>query len=557
MNDTRNSGEPDKVSPEQLDALFETVGRSDAPGLVVGVAQHGKRLYRRGFGLASIPLGVANTAWTRMRIGSVSKHITCLAALLLAEDGKLDIEHGVRRYFPSLPLLEGEPTLRQLMTHTSGYRCYLDLGSLADGLAVRPSGQALAAQLRQGAVNFAPGEKMNYCNGGYQLLSLVIEQVAGMPFEQFLQERIFTPLGMMDTASIPSDLELQRGMATLHVAHPPELGGGWRRGIFPTVEIRGEGAVVSTVDDMLTWLAHMRASRKTVGSHASWELMTTRTILNSGLVIPYALGLMRTAYRGVDTIHHSGGVIGGSCQMITVPAHALDIVIMTNGAPVNPIELAHRIIDLILGDAQLGEPQAKAEAAGYQYLAGTRYHASTTGMLFSFAVMPEGQLGLSLLDNPPVAMSEVDGMLRLGFEDVAAGPLELQTSTLPSEGQAPAFLTLNDGGHAERYQRLPATAPALVQVGQALLGRYHAPDLNADAVMCFDGARLLLEVQGGYGGDVWELEAFGHDVFGIRFGGEHPPMRGVLCTERRDGAVIALVVNTPRTRHLRFERLAG
>ena len=112
-----------KTNIEAIDELFKPVNRSDAPGLVVGIAQCGKILYRRGFGLASVELGVANTPRTRMRIGSTSKHFTCVAALLLAEEGKLDIDAGVRRYLPELRDLQPEPTLRQLMTHTSGYRC--------------------------------------------------------------------------------------------------------------------------------------------------------------------------------------------------------------------------------------------------------------------------------------------------------------------------------------------------------------------------------------------------------------------------------------------------
>ena len=121
-----------KIDQSAFDAVFESVNRSDTPGVVVGVAQHGNLLYRRGFGLASIEHGVINTPSTRMRIGSTSKHFTCLAALLLQEEGKLDIDASVRVYIPELPMLKGEPSLRQLMTHSSGYRCFLDLGFLID-----------------------------------------------------------------------------------------------------------------------------------------------------------------------------------------------------------------------------------------------------------------------------------------------------------------------------------------------------------------------------------------------------------------------------------------
>ena len=541
-----------------LDELFQPYNRSDAPGLVVGVARHGKGVYRRGFGLASIELGVTNTAWTRMRIGSTSKHFTCLAALLLAEEGKLDVDAGVRRYFPELPVLQGEPTLRQLMTHTSGYRCYLDLASLADGMGIQPPGAALAAQLRQTGTNFAPGEKMMYCNGGYHLLSLAIEKAAGMPFEQFLKERIFTPLGMKDTVSVQSDLEIHPNMATLHVPRPPEQGGGWRRGIFPCEDMRGEGAMVSSLDDMLVWLAHLRAEKKTVGSDASWRQMTTRTVLNNGLVNSYGLGLMLHEYRGLEVIHHAGGVVGGTCQMITVPSQAIDIIIITNGAQANPIELGYQIIDAMLGEGVLHAAGEKPAAERFKPMLGARYHAGASGMVFGFAEAAEGKLGLTFLDGQPVALWERGDALCLGFEDMAMGPLELQTGALAGEDQAaPETLVLTEAGHAERYERLPATAPLLAQVGQALLGRYRAPDLGAEAEIRFDGDKLLLEVFGAHGRDVMVLEAFSDRVFGLRFGGEYPPMRGALSAEAAPGPVAAFRINTPRTRNLRFERLAG
>ncbi len=544
-----------KTGAAALDGLFEPFNRSDAPGLIVGVAQHGRTLYRRGFGLASVELGVANTAWTRMRIGSTSKHFTCLAVLLLAEDGKVDVDAGVRRYIPELPVLAGEPTLRQLMSHTGGYRCYLDVGFLSDGMAIKPKGVALATQVRQTAVNFAPGDKMIYCNGGYHLLSLVIERVSGMPFEQFLQARIFTPLAMHDTASVPSDFEIHRGMATLHVPQPPEQGGGWRRGIFPTEEVRGEGAMVSTIDDMLTWLAHMRSPDKTVGSAASWAQMVTPTRLNSGLVNPYALGLMVHAYRGVDVIHHAGGVIGGSCQMITVPSQALDIIIMTNGAPANPVELAHKIIDAMLGESLLGPVDVKPASQDFKPMLGARYHACGSGLVFSFGEAPDARLGLSFTQMPPVALKQRGELLQLGFDDMAVGPLSLPLAALASTGEAPAVLELSEGGRAERFERLPAVPPALAEVAPALLGRYYATDLKADAVVRLEGEKLLLEVTGAFNTNLLELEAFAHEVFGWRISGS--PLCGVLSAERgADGRLTAFRINTVRTRQMRFERVA-
>ncbi|MCH7343359.1 beta-lactamase family protein [Pelomonas sp. CA6] len=538
-----------------LDALFADVNRSDAPGLVVGVAHQGRALYRRGFGLASLEHGVTNTVWTRMRIGSTSKHFTCLAALLLAEEGRLDIDASVRRYLPELPALQGEPSLRQLMQHTGGYRCYLDVGFLADGeTAIKPKGEALSSQMRQSCVNFAPGEKMMYCNGGYHLLSHIIERVSGQPFRQFLRERIFLPLGMRDTAQVPSDFEIHRGMATLHDPVPKEQGGGWRRGIFPTEDLGGEGAIISTIDDMLTWLAHLRGP-KTVGSEASWRQMLTPARLNNGTEIPYALGLMVHPYRGVGVVHHAGGVIGGACQMITVPSHELDIIIMSNGALVSPTALAFQVIDTVLADALPAERAAKPDSEPFKPMLGTRYHAPGSGLVIGFDEAAEGKLGLRILNNPPLPLTENGSVLQFGVEDIAAGPLCVSTAALAREGEPPSALDISEGGHVERFERLPANPPSAEEASHGLLGRYRAPDLEAQAELRLDEGQLRLEVIGAYGRHTMALEPFSTDVFGWREKSTLP-LFGVLNLERdADRRVQALRIDTVRTRGLRFERL--
>ena len=149
---------------EQLDALFKRWDRSDAPGLVVGVALRGRTIYRRAFGMASLETRAANTPATRMRIGSTSKHFAALLLLLLAEEGKLDLDQPVRRYIAELEGPGGDPTLRQLMQHRGGSRCYVDLGFLTSGLKPRPPGFALETQRRQQGRNFAPGAAMIYNN---------------------------------------------------------------------------------------------------------------------------------------------------------------------------------------------------------------------------------------------------------------------------------------------------------------------------------------------------------------------------------------------------------
>ena len=233
--DTPNPEAPKSLA-EQLDALFSPWNRNDAPGLTVGVAKDGEVLYRRGFGMASLETAVANTPRTRMRIGSTSKHFTALAALLLAEEGKLDLDAPIRTYLPELTGPGGDPSVRLLLQHRGGSRCYLDIGLLCRGLATPPRGTALATQARQSGRNFAPGEAMIYNNGGYHLVSIAIERVGQAPFEDQLKQRLFDPVGLTDTASIPTDLirhprhrhAARAQRARRLAARPVPVGGGAR-----------------------------------------------------------------------------------------------------------------------------------------------------------------------------------------------------------------------------------------------------------------------------------------------------------------------------------------
>jgi hypothetical protein len=325
--------------------------------------------------------------------------------------------------------------------------------------------------------------------------------------------------------------------------------GTWRRGIFPTEEVRGEGALISTIDDMLRWLAHLRGPH-TVGSDASWAQMVTPTRLNNASVNPYALGLMVHDYRGVQVIHHAGGVIGGSCQMITVPAHALDVIIMTNGVLANAVELANKVIDAMLGDAVLAPLEERVASTRFASVIGKRYYAPATGFLAGFGDAG-GKLGICLLNNPPVPLRDEGDVLRLGFEDIAMGPYTVRTADIADQPQAPARLEITESGHTLHLELLPDPAPP--EVVESLAGRYRAPDLGADAAVLLKDGAWTLRVNGQYAINEMTLEALSADVVGFAHP-QFPQLRGVLSIDRRDGAVIGFRVDTGRTRAMHFER---
>lgn len=536
---------------QAIDALFAPHNRSDMPGCVAGIAMAGQVIYRKAIGLASVQHGVANTPQTRMRIGSTSKHFTCLAALLLAEDSKLDVDAPASASLPdlALPELQGMPTLRQFMSHTSGWRCTLDVGAIANGMTPMPKGWMPRAVVWQQGVNFVPGQGQMYCNSGYHLLSLAIDRAAGMPMEEFLRERVLIPLEMRDTSGVPSDISVVPGLASLHL---PDPAGGWRRGMFVSEEIRGEGNLVSTVDDMLRWLAHLRGPKR-VGSEASWQQMLTPVVLANGLRSVYGLGLYRHDYRGVEVIHHAGAVMGGSSQMLTVPAHQLDIVLMANGLPLSMQDTARKIVDILLA-GHLGPEEVKAGVERFRHLVGTKYHGRS-GMTIGFGELPD-QLGLCFMDNPPMPLLRDEGeRLRTGFEDAALGPLVLSTAELAADadGQPPASIELSDAGNVERLFRLPATPPPTTTAGAALVGRWFSNDLGATAAIDFEGEDLILTLRGDYSGARrYRITAYSDIAFGIA-DAEIGAVRLMLTRDDNGGFRIDGI----RARHLAFVREPG
>jgi D-aminopeptidase len=474
-----------------LQALFEPFNRSDAPGLVVGVAQHGRPLYSAALGLASVQHQVANTLATCMRIGSTTKHFTCLAALLLAEEGKLDLDAPATRWLPELPTDQAVPTLRQFMTHTSGYRCGLALSLLANGHTLQPPGWDLAALARQQERNFAPGEDQSYCNGGYHLLSIAIERVSGVPLAAFLRSRIFEPMGMHDTALVPSDHVCVPGLAAPHLPLPS---GGWRRGFFPSDEVLGEGGMVSTVHDMQRWLAHLRAPERIVSAE-SWRQMFEPARLANGYATSYSLGLMHHHYRGVQVLHHAGGVIGGNSQMLTVPAHALDINIMVNGAAANASELAWQVLDVLLAD-HLGPPPAPLQSAAWLHLLGATY-AGDEGVQLAFVDFG-GRLALSLqhaMPSPGAVLREQGDQIICDAAAITRIHFNRAALVAGSDGQAPERLVMRRCGQQVELHRLGAV-PSPNEIAPRLIGRYHSHDLAADAQIDFSDKVLTLRMRG-------------------------------------------------------------
>lgn len=527
-----------------LDALFEPFDGTEAPGLTVGVNREGRPLYRRAFGLANLEHGVPNTLRTRMAVGSVTKQFTSFAALLLSEEGRLGLDEGIRAFLPELPVLEGEATLRQLLNHTGGYRCILD-AAFADGFALKPAGAALASQARQRGVNFAPGAGQLYSNSGYQLLSLAMERVWGRAFEALLEERVFSPLGLRDTESVRNDDVVRSGIADGYVPLPD---GGWRRGVTVSEERLGDGAMVSTVDDLLTWLSHLRGSRSP-GREPIWREMTERVPLPCGIPSEYGLGLRRRLYRGVEIVGHGGGVMGATSHVLTIPEHGLDVVVLFN-RPAPAERFALRIVDAVLGDDVLGPVPPRPLAADLGPLAG--WYGSAGGaetLLFSDAGNHAG-MGAAGASPSPLEGIDLPGFLPFAAQTEVGPVLFRPDGGLPLGESIQVF----SNGRLLRFERLKGEPPSIGDLAAEAAGTYVCEDVEARVKLHREGGRLSLACRGAYGWNTFRLDPVRTDLLVARHA--LMPFSCVVRLLRTGRAVTGLTMTTGRTLALPFERTA-
>jgi D-aminopeptidase len=294
---------------------------------------------------------------------------------------------------------------------------------------------------------------------------------------------------------------------------------------------------------------------KIVGSDETWRQMFQPAVLENGRVSVYGLGLNRLPYRGVEVIHHGGSVAGGASQMLTVPSHGLNIIIMTNGGMINPVASASKIVDVVLGEGALGPEPILTTIERFKHLAGTRYQGAS-GLVVGFEEVGD-KLGMSYVNSPPMPILRDEGeTLRIGFEDIAQGPLELKVSDLAptANGGPPSSIAFSQSGYVEMLERLPAEAPDTSDVGEALVGRFRSVDLDADADIAFEDGRLSMRLRGTYGRRVLALAALSDRLFDVQDVEEPISGRLALTAVRAGGAVNAFQIDAPRARHLRFER---
>jgi CubicO group peptidase (beta-lactamase class C family) len=333
-------------SAARVDRVFGRWASDTTPGCAVGVSRPGSPMLLRAYGMADLEHGIPNAPATIFEAGSVSKQFTAAAVILLALDGTLSLDDDVRKHVPELPEYDAVITLRHLLTHTSGLR---DWGSLADiagaGRSVRTHDHdhVLDILSRQKALNFTPGTQYSYSNSGYNLLAIIVARVSGMPFAEFSRTRIFEPLGLDDTQWRDDYRRIVKRRASAYAARGNEY-------VIdrPIEHVHGNGGLLTTVADLLTWNDALAEGR--IGGPRFVELMHRTGVLNDGSPIQYASGINVTSYHDEPEISHTGATGGYRAFLARYPERDLGVAVLCNAGNVSPGAVGRQVADGYLGE---------------------------------------------------------------------------------------------------------------------------------------------------------------------------------------------------------------
>ena len=312
------------------------LSEAHAPGATIAIVRGGAIVYTRGYGLRDVAKSLPADDRTRYEIGSITKQFTAAAILQLKEAGKIDLDTTVATYLPSIVHAK-EITIRQLLTHTSGFQDYVDVPNFETLAATPATFDQSMSRISDKPLGFTPGTYFAYSSTNYLILGRIIELVSGQSWEAYVQQHLFAPAGMMDSATMAEEGELAdmaRGYvyAKGRTAESKPIAESWAS---------SAGGIVSTAADLHKWGEALSSGR--IISTSDYQLLTSPARLADGLPIEYGLGMKLDRFEGQPRVWHDGNTNGfdGSDQFF--PSQGVRIIVLSNSLGGSSNKIAEHI----------------------------------------------------------------------------------------------------------------------------------------------------------------------------------------------------------------------
>jgi CubicO group peptidase (beta-lactamase class C family) len=356
-----NPPEAESFLNPEIDALFSEWNSQGSPGCALAVIQNGEIIYKKGYGMADLEHNIPIQPSTVFYCGSVSKQFVTLSILLLEEQGKLNLDDDIRKYFTDFPDYGDTITIRNLIHHTSGIRDYLTLWDLTgrDYLDHISKHEVYELIKRQKELNFVPGDRYLYSNSCYFMLAELVKMISGETLKDFAAKNIFEPLEMTNSHFHDNYRHLIPNRA---FSYAPD-GANYSNLIMRFDQV-GSGGLYSSVEDLFLWDQNFYHNKLGKGSQSLIDKMHEEGTLNSGASAGYAFALVNGNYRGLRTVSHTGSLAGYRAVLTRFPDEHFSVIILSNLASFNPAGKAEEVAEIYLEDKMINESDSGSEVEG-------------------------------------------------------------------------------------------------------------------------------------------------------------------------------------------------
>lgn len=316
---------------KQIDELMRKYVHNGKFNGSVLVAEGGKVIFKKGYGMANMEWAIPNTPDTKFRLGSITKQFTSMLIMQLVEQGKLKLDGKITDYLPDYPKANGDKiTIHHLLTHTSGIPSYTSFPTFEETLSRNPYNPTeFMKQFSDLPLEFEPGSTFVYSNSGYFLLGVIIEKVTGKTYEKVLQENILMPLQMNNTGYDVSATILPK-RATGYEKH----GASYVNASYLDMSIPyAAGSLYSTVEDLAVWDQALYSDKLLSSS--------SKAIMFTPYKSDYAYGWGVSKIKvgqfkdSVEVIEHFGGINGFNTALSRLPKNKHLVVLLNNTGGTN------------------------------------------------------------------------------------------------------------------------------------------------------------------------------------------------------------------------------
>ena len=363
---------PDVTIQDQIDEIIKNaINETQLVGASVGVMRQNEVIFTRGYGYADLNKKAEATEHTVYRIGSITKQFTALAIMILVEQGKVNLNDIMLDYLPNYPQRDHKVTIDQLLNHTSGIKSYTDIEKFWEISERDLSRQEIVVLFSLEPVEFSPCENFQYNNSGYYLLGLIIENVSGMSYADFLKENVWQPLEMFDTHYLGKTKPI-KNLAIGYDHKDNEFVGARPLGMDNPFS---GGSLGSSILDLLKWQTALNENK--LISRQSYNKMIEPGLLTEGKHTTYGYGFFMSNLNGHRKIEHGGTINGFRAQLSTYPDDGLTVTVLCNHNSAPQAQLESQISRLMLGIPETRVTEIHLSESELQLYTGTYKWCST------------------------------------------------------------------------------------------------------------------------------------------------------------------------------------